>query len=90
MSSVESPTDIPTYNTGDFTIDSYNGVEYKLGSINFFNYDPEPTTYDNIGTVPNQGNFYYKVGGEITGTVDIDLTLNSDTEATLIVRDPLE
>ncbi len=90
MSSVESPTDVPTYNTGDFTIDSYSGIDYKLGSINFFNYDPEPTTHDHIGTIPNQGNFYYKVGGNMTGTVDIDLSLNSDTEATLIVRDPLE
>ncbi len=75
-----------SYNTGDFTVSQKDGVIYKMGAINFFNYDPTPMTSTDIGTVNAQGNYYYKVGTDITGTVDIDLSLNSTTTATLIVK----
>lgn len=78
--------DLPTYNTGDFTEDTYNQSRYDLGSINFFNYDPQPNIKTSAGTVQAQGNYYYKVGKNLTGTVTIDLTLNGTTEATLIAK----
>jgi len=76
----------PTYNTGDFTLDRYNNITYELGSINFFNYDSLPKINTIAGTVQPQGNYYYKVGDNLTGIVTIDLTLNGTTEATLIAK----
>ncbi len=78
--------DLPTYNTGDFTEDTYNQSTYDLGSINFFNYDPQPNIKTSAGTVQAQGNYYYKVDDNLTGTVQIDLSLNGTTEATLIAK----
>jgi len=76
----------PTYNTGAFTNTTYKSVTYELGSINFFNYSPKPTISTSVSTVAPQGNYYYKVGDDLTGTVTIDLTLNATTSATLIVK----
>jgi hypothetical protein len=78
--------DTPIYNTGDFVESSYDGITYDLGSINFFNYDPQPTIYTEGGTVQPQGNYYYKIGENISGKVDINITLNGTTEATLIAK----
>jgi len=77
--------DKPTYNTGDFTVSQMGDVVYKMGSINFFNYAIQPS-FSNCTTVKPQGNCYYKVGDNLTGSVTIDLTLNATTSATLIVK----
>jgi hypothetical protein len=76
----------PTYNTGDFTLDIYNGVTYDLGSINFFNYSPQPSIKTTAGEVKPQGNYYYKIGDNLSGTVTLELNLNGTTEATLIAK----
>ena len=86
FSDIESPEDLPTYNTGDFTSNSYKSSIYQLGSINFFNYIPKPITKSTTGAVKAQGNYYYKIGDGLTGDITIDLTLDSNTEATLIVK----
>jgi hypothetical protein len=91
LSDNENLQNQPAYNTGDFTQDTYDGSinsssTYELGSINFFNYSPTPTIFTSAGTVAAQGNYYYKVGDNLTGTVTIDLTLNGTTEATLIAK----
>ncbi len=86
LSTIESPENLPTYNTGDFTYIPYNGIEYDLGSINFFNYTPLPTIYTGAGTVEAQGNYYYKIGDNLTGDITINLKLNGQTEATLIAK----
>jgi len=78
--------DTPEYNTGDFTLNVYNGTTYELGSINFFNYDPQPTIYTTAGTVQPNGNYYYKIGENLTGDINISLELNGQTEATLIAK----
>jgi len=75
-----------SYNTGDFTVNEKLGTIYKMGAINFFNYSSQPTISSNIGTVKPQGNYYYKVGDNLTGNVTIDLTLDTNTKATLIVK----
>jgi hypothetical protein len=77
---------MPSYNRGDFTVTQKGDVVYKLGSINFFNYTPKPTINTVEGDVEPQGNYYYKVGDNITGTVTIDLTLDDTTSATLVVK----
>lgn len=76
----------PEYNTGDFTLDTYNNTTYELGSINFFNYIPQPTIYTTSGTVEPQGNYYYLIGKGVTGDINITLELNGLTEATLIAK----
>ncbi len=86
LSNIESPENLPTYNTGDFTYNTYKNTTYDMGSINFFNYDPLPTIYTTAGTVQAQGNYYYKVGSDLTGDITINLELNGQTEATLIAK----
>ncbi len=83
---VDPDQDTPTYNTGDFIYDTYRNSTYSLGSINCFNYDPQPTLKTSSGTVAEQGNYYYKVGEGLTGTISLDLDLNGYTEATLIAK----
>jgi len=86
LSTIESPEDLPTYNTGDFTNNTYNSTTYNMGSINFFNYDPLPTIHTTAGIVQAQGNYYYKIGDNLTGDVTLELELNGQTEATLIAK----
>jgi len=86
LSDDDNLQDLPTYNTGDFTVDNYNNSMYELGSINFFNYNLQPTLQTSSGTVAPQGNYYYKVGENLTGVIDINLSLNGTTEATIIVK----
>ncbi len=86
LSDYDNLIDVPFYNTGDFTYSTHNGTTYEMGSINFFNYDPLPTIHTTAGTVEAQGNYYYKIGTDLTGDVTIDLELNGQTEATLIAK----
>jgi len=78
----------PEYNTGWFTdTDSvYGDTTYEMGSINFFNYNPLPTIYAIGGIVQPEGNYYYKIGDNLTGDITIKLELNGQTEATLIAK----
>ncbi|RUM73518.1 MAG: hypothetical protein DSZ12_07145 [Sulfurovum sp.] len=77
---------LPHYNTGGYMPNQYRNSVYQLGSIDFFNYSPQPRIFGSSGTVENQGNYYYKVGSKLTGTIDLDLELNGQTEATLIAK----
>ncbi len=78
---------IPQYNIGDFIISSYDGIDYKMGSINFFNYNPQPTINTTVSTINPQANYYYKIGENITNSyVDLSLTLDENTSATLIAK----
>ncbi len=86
LSDHENLEDTPFYNTGDFTEESYNGTTYQMGSINFFNYSPTPTIYTTTGTIPKKGNYYYKIGDNLTGDVTVELELNGQTEVTLIAK----
>lgn len=86
LSDHDNLVDIPEYNTGDFKLSTYNNITYELGSINFFNYIPQPTIYTFAGTVEPQGNYYYKIGDNLTGDINIALELNGQTEATLIAK----
>jgi hypothetical protein len=86
LSTIESPEDLPTYNTGDFMYSTYHGTTYEMGSINFFNYDPLPTIYSFADSVEAEGNYYYSVGENLTGDITISLELNGDTEATLVAK----
>lgn len=86
LSDKTSLIDLPTYNTGDFTYTTYNNITYNMGSINFFNYAPQPTIYTSISTINANSNYFYKVGDNLTGDITINLTLNGKTEATLVFK----
>lgn len=102
----------PRYNTGGFTNTNFNGItdangtpvgnstEYKIGSINFFNYSycPKsrctnisdfkhgPTVSSTIGIVKPHGNYFYKVGDNLTGKVTLNLNTDNNIEITLIAK----
>ena len=73
------------YNTGDYISTQYNGINYKLGSINFFNYLPNPTLNSRMGTVNANGSYYYKVGDNLTGDVEVSIGSASDLTVSVVV-----
>jgi len=82
------PESLPTYNTGDFTPTTYHNTTYEMGSINFFHYTPLPPITDTIRTVESQSNLYYRIGTGITGAREFSIHLDTNTSATLIIKDP--
>jgi hypothetical protein len=77
---------LPTYNRGDYIPNSYNRSVYQLGSINFFNYAPQPRVTTASGKVEPKGNFYYRIGKGLKGDISFELSLKNNVEATLIVK----
>ena len=80
------PDKKPVYNRGDFLINAYGGSTYEIGSINFFNYTPQPSIETNAATVPYHGNYYYQIGENLSGNVTISVTVDQGVEATLIAK----
>ena len=62
------------YNTGDFMVSEYNNVHYNLGSINFFNYNHTPVIHTTMGQVSPKANYYYKVGENLKGDINVDIS----------------
>lgn len=68
-------TDMPAgyrLNRGDWFLSSEGGIEYRLGSIDFFNYDPQPAVLDSSSafpsdTQPKASNVFYRAGSALTG-----------------------
>jgi len=90
LSDIENPEDLPTYNFGDFLSTTYNDIEYDLGSINFFNYNPTPQLYSGSDFDTNlnpHSNLYYIVGENIDDDIDLNISLNSTTKANAIIKD---
>ena len=80
-------TDTPKYNIGDFMISDYNGIDYKMGSINFFNYNPQPTIKTTVNKINPHANCYYKIGENInSNSVNLNITLDANTQAVLIAK----
>jgi len=79
-------TDVPKYNTGDFTNSIFNGVTYQMGSINFFNYASRVKMYSITGTINPKANLLYKIASNVTGNISLSLRLNGQTEATVVIK----
>jgi len=73
------------YNAGDFISSDFNGVHYDLGSINFFNYNIAPVLSANMGQVSPQSNYYYKVGENLKGTIDLDILNSRSLNVSVVV-----
>jgi len=88
LSDHDNLVDTPEYNIGTtFESESvYGNTLYEMHSINLFNYTPTPTIYTTSGTIQPQGNYYYKIGDNLTGDINIKVELNGQTEATLIAK----
>jgi len=90
------PEGVPSYNRGAFIEDTYNGITYALGSINFYNYvwlDREGSVlqegpyFSSPSEVVNQtSNRYYLIGTNVDKDVSLELSLNGLTEATVLAK----
>ncbi len=78
--------DTPVYNIGTSFESVYGSTLYEMNSINLFSYSPPPMTYTTVDSIQPQGNYYYKIGDNLTGDINITLELNGQTEATLIAK----
>ena len=74
------------YNLGDFLEIEYKNSSYDMGSINFFNYQNKPNIVNKISSIEPKSNFYYKVGSNLTGNINIQIDKSSDVKMTLIVQ----
>ncbi|MDM5263617.1 hypothetical protein PF327_05340 [Sulfurovum sp. XTW-4] len=86
LSDHDNLVDTPEYNIGTLFEDVYGSTIYQMNSINLFNYNPPPIIYTTSGTVKSNGNYYYKIGDNVTGDITVSLELNGQTEATLIAK----
>ncbi len=75
----------PKYNFGDFKYTTYGDITYKLGSINFFNYDPQPSM-NSSKTLNKDANLYYKVGSNLSGQVKIDVDIEKGGDVIIIAK----
>jgi len=86
LSDYDNLVDTPEYNIGTLFEDVYGSTVYQMDSINLFNYNPPPMIYTTNGTVKSNGNYYYKIGDNVTGDFTVSLELNGQTEVTLIAK----
>ncbi len=73
------------YNFGDFKYSSFKGTQYELGSINFFNYNPQPQ-YKSSAKLGRDANLYYKVGNKLSGKVSLRITIPKGADITIISK----
>ncbi len=80
------------YNTGTSFDSTYDSIQYKLGSINLFNYYPEPTIYTtsnyNLNSHYKTSNTYIKVGSGLTGSPSWQIDMPINVELTVVTKPP--
>lgn len=76
----------PRYNFGDFKETKFDNIIYKLGSINFFNYNPQPSMHSSK-TLNKDANLYYKIGnGKLSGKVKINVNIEKGGDVIIIAK----
>lgn len=73
------------YNIGDFFVTTYNQISYSLGSINFFNYNPQPQ-FRNSAILNRNANLYTKIGDNLQGEVDITIDASKGATVSIIAK----
>ncbi len=73
------------YNAGDYISSSFNNIQYDLGSIDFFNYNPAPFIHSAMGQVDPKSNYYYKVGENLKGDIDVDISDTAGLNVSVVV-----
>ncbi len=84
-----------SYNKGTwFTSTSDNTIDYNIGSINMFNYDPTPLIYENYqevgypyySSLKKSSNRYYKRASGFSGTLKDLIRLEDTVRLTVVVK----
>jgi hypothetical protein len=79
------------YNIDNYFFSTMNGLEYRVGSINMYNYGT-PKLYTNTDDLTGDfgkyetSNIYYHVGSGLTGDVKLSIGMDSKTQMTVIVK----
>ena len=73
------------YNAGDFISSDLNGIHYDLGSINFFNYSTTPSLATSMSQISPSSNYYYKVGENLKGDVDVEILGTTGLNVSVVV-----
>jgi hypothetical protein len=79
------------YNTGGWSSFSCGGVGYRLGSINFFNYDPPLFVLYSISGLPgsqvaHSSNLYFQAAGGLTGSRTWSLEVPTGIDLDIVVK----
>jgi len=76
------------FNTGTWSNSTIGTITYQLGSINLYNYSPNPYIYSTLPSTQNAGsNIYYLAGSSLSGTKEWSITgLNSDVKLTVVIK----
>ena len=85
LSDLINPGSKFSYNFGDFKYTSFNGTTYEMGSINFFNYIPTPS-FNNSAILNKNANLYYKVGSNLSGTINLSVNIQKGADITIIAK----
>ncbi|CAA6802281.1 MAG: Unknown protein [uncultured Campylobacterales bacterium] len=73
------------FNVNDTSFEyNYNGVDYKLGSINFFNYSPTPNLNDITGKKYSIS--FKQIASEETGSYQTSISKDEDTTIGIIAK----
>ena len=75
-------------NTGAWSTSTVNGITYNLGSINLFNYSPNPYIYNQLPASQKPGsNIYYRAGSNLSGTKEWHFEgMSTDTKLTVVIK----
>ena len=73
------------YNKGGYFTNSYGDSSYQLGSINFFNYSPQPKL-QNSAILNDNANLYSKVGDGLSGTLELHINIPKGATISLIAK----
>jgi hypothetical protein len=76
-----------SYNTNDFTVSLKDKTIYKMGSINFFNYFPEPAIETSMAAIEPQGNYYYEVVRGQTGDFNVTITKDPNVIVSAVIKE---
>lgn len=80
------------YNRGGWFQFTNNGMEFKLGSINFYNYSPKPllylpnTAYRNNEIQPTS-NVFYQLGQAVSGPMQLTVSFDSDVVLSVVAKE---
>lgn len=84
---IDAQRNLYSYNTNDFSVSLKDQTIYKIGSINFFNYDPEPSIETSMNPIKPQGNYYYKVVTNQTGDFNVTITKDPNVIVSAVIKE---
>jgi hypothetical protein len=78
------------YNTGGWNSFTAGSQSFSLGSIDFFNYSPQPTMYSAASPLPappsSSSNVYFKAAGKLSSSRTFSVKLPAGVEMTVVLK----